>query len=133
MRPFLLLFLALTFFSSCQKESDAVAPAVFQDQVLGQTWLESTEEEQPGSDVQVFRPDTYAFPDSRGRMGFRFDAEGGFTGQGPSPADGVAVYPGRWTTEDNHVFRITPTGRTSSYGLQIISLQDNVLRLRRLP
>jgi|GEM_PF-6019744 len=132
MRPFLAFLCASALLSSCQKESDAVAPAVFTQQVMGQTWLESTEEEQPGSGVELYRKDTSPFPASRPRNGFRFDADGVFTGRGPAATDGIAVFPGRWLMEGNNTLRIIPADKSSSYGLQIISLDKNLLQVRRL-
>lgn len=136
MRPLVLALSALLLLSSCSKEADSAAPIIsqktFDAQVQGRGWLESWEEEQPGSDIKIFRPDTYAFPPSWPRNGFRFDTNGVFTGQGPSPTDGIAIYPGLWITEDNSTFRITPSGYSSSYGLQLISLDNDVLKVRRV-
>jgi hypothetical protein len=136
MRFWLYLTCAVLFFSSCTKEADFASPTVtqasFSAQIQGRDWLESWEEEQAGSDIKVFRPDTYVFPVSWPRNGFRFDADGVFTGRGPSPTDGIAVYPGLWITEDNNTYRITPSGQSTSYGLQLISLQNDVLKLRRV-
>ncbi|TGE19340.1 hypothetical protein [Hymenobacter elongatus] len=136
MRPTLILLCSMLLLGSCKKEADSAAPlvtqTVFDAQILGRGWLESWEEEQPGSGIKVFRPDTYAFPASWPRTGLRFDANGVFTGRGPGPTDGITVYPGLWFTEDNSTFRITPSGESTSYGLQIISLEKDVLKLRRI-
>ncbi|TGE22882.1 hypothetical protein [Hymenobacter metallicola] len=136
MRLLLFSLSALLLLGSCSKESDPTAPIVtqasFDSQIQGRNWVESWEEEQPGSDIKVFRPDTYAFPASWPRNGFRFDENGVFTGRGPSPTDGIAIYPGLWITEDNSTFRITPSGKSISYGLQLISIQNDVLYVRRV-
>ncbi|UOQ52988.1 hypothetical protein [Hymenobacter cellulosivorans] len=121
---------------SCDKESDTAAPVVsqttFEAQIQGRGWLESWEEEQPGSDIKVFRPETATFPASWPRNGFRFEADGVFIGRGPSPTDGVAVYPGRWLLVGNQTFRITPSGQSNSYGLQVVSLENDILKIRRV-
>ena len=135
MRFPLLAVCALLLLGSCTKESESATPGItqvaFANQIQGRGWIESHEDSEQNSDIRVFRPDTYAFPPSWPRNGFRFDAEGVFVGRGPSPTDGIAVYPGRWTATDNLTFRITPSGASLSYGLQLISLQDDVLKVRR--
>ncbi|WP_167856942.1 hypothetical protein [Hymenobacter aquaticus] len=55
-----------------------------------------------------------------------------FVGRGPSPTDGIAIYPGLWTTQDNRTFRITPSGQSTSYGLQLLSLENDKLQVRRV-
>lgn len=136
MRLSLLALCAVLLLGSCSKDADgnnpAVTQATFSAQIQGRDWLESWEEEESGSDIKVFRPDTYAFPASWPRNGFRFDSNGVFTGRGPSPTDGIAIYPGLWITEDNRLYRITPSGQSTSYGLQLISLQNDVLKVRRI-
>ncbi|UOQ72198.1 hypothetical protein [Hymenobacter cellulosilyticus] len=136
LRRLLFLLSVPMLLASCEKESDTAAPtvsqAVFETQVQGRGWQESWEEEQPGSDIKIFRPETVELPASRPRYGFRLEADGVFIGRGPSPTDGIAVFPGRWIIERNQQLRVTPSGQSASYGLQIISLQDDVLKIRRV-
>ncbi|RYU79708.1 hypothetical protein [Hymenobacter persicinus] len=134
MRAALLLLLSPLLLASCHKEADSVAPALFETQIMGRTWVESVEEEQPGSDVRLFRPETSLRPGLSPRNSFRFDAEGVFTGHSPSAVtEGGVVYPGRWLMEPNNTLRILPARAGRSFGFQIISLRDSLLQLRRLP
>ncbi|GAA4000336.1 hypothetical protein GCM10022408_09250 [Hymenobacter fastidiosus] len=133
MRVLLSLLLTLGLLGGCKKESAPAAPATLQSRIIGRTWLESHEDAQPGSDIRVYRPETSAFPASWPRDGFRFDAGNVFTGYGPSPVDGTATFPGRWQTTGPDRFRITPNAPAGSYSLQLVSLENEVLRVRRLP
>ncbi|SHI62226.1 hypothetical protein SAMN02745146_1206 [Hymenobacter daecheongensis DSM 21074] len=130
MRILFSLFLVLVFLGGCKKESDLEAPRTLQAQILGRTWLESREEETAGSDVKVFRPEGYAFPVSWARDGFRFDAGNVFTACGPSPIDGVDTDPGRWLTIGPNKFRITPNTHAAPYTLELVSLENDVLRVK---
>ncbi|PJJ55004.1 hypothetical protein [Hymenobacter chitinivorans] len=136
LRRLLFLLSVPMLLGSCEKEADATTPlvsqATFEAHIQGRSWLESWEEEQPGSDIKVFRPETANLPVSRPRYGFQLDADGVFIGRGPSPDDGIAVYPGRWLMEGNQLVRVTPSGQSTGYGLQIISLENEVLKLRQV-
>ncbi|MCC2546909.1 hypothetical protein LJY25_10675 [Hymenobacter sp. BT175] len=132
MRTLILFLLCLIgALLSCQPDADLLAPA----DLTGRTWLESHEERPAGSDVQVYRPDTYAFPPSWPRQGFRFDDGGVLTAYGASPADAPETYPGRWEQEGAGTYRLTYTmrGQVVSYRLELISLANDVLKARRLP
>ena len=101
------------------------------DNLIGRTWLLSYEESKDG--VQVYRPDTYEFPLSRGRPGFSFDPNGEFSQLAIAPTDGHEVHKGHWTIISNNLFYISIGGiKKSNYKLHIISLDNDVLRVESL-
>ena len=95
------------------------------------TWLHAYEEDDNG--VQVYRPNTYAFPPARGRTGFAFDRAGLFTQYDIAPTDGLEGRKGTWKMAGDHTMRIALDDKKDpDYQLEIVSLQDNVLKVRRL-
>jgi len=98
---------------------------------LERTWLHAHEEDQ--GDVQVYRPNTYAFPPSRGRTGFAFDHNGLFTQLDIAPTDGIQGRKGRWTAENDHTLRISLDDKKDpDYKLEVVSLENDVLKVRRV-
>jgi hypothetical protein len=117
------LLLAVT----CKPGADSAAKL----QLLEHTWLHAHEEDQDG--ISVYRPNTYAFPPSRGRTGFAFDHNGLFTQFDIAPTDGIEGRKGRWTAENDHTLRISLDDKKDpDYKLEIVSLDNNVLKVRRL-
>ncbi|WP_400193721.1 hypothetical protein [Hymenobacter sp. B81] len=99
---------------------------------LYRTWLHAHEEDQ--GDVLVYRPNTYAFPPSRGRTGFAFDANGLFTQYDIAPTDGLEGHKGQWRGQSDRMLRISlADGREPDYLLEIVSLEPELLKVRRLP
>lgn len=98
---------------------------------LERTWLHAHEEDQ--GEVQVYRPNTYAFPPSRGRTGFAFDHNGLFTQYDIAPTDGIEGRKGRWSAISDHSLRITLDDKKDpDYTLEIVSLENDVLKVRRV-
>ena len=58
------------------------------------TWVHSHEED--SAKQQVYRPDTFKFPPSRGRSGFDLHADGTMSEYGPDASDRTSSRPGRW-------------------------------------
>ncbi|MBC6990644.1 MULTISPECIES: lipocalin family protein [Hymenobacter] len=95
------------------------------------TWLHAHEEDQ--GDVRVYRPNTYSFPPSRGRTGFSFTHNGLFTQYDIAPTDGLEGRKGTWTAEGDRIIRISlDDKRDPDYKLEILSLENNVLKVRRI-
>ena len=118
-----LLLLAAT----CRPDAATVARL----QHLERTWLHAHEEDQ--GDVQVYRPNTYPFPPSRGRTGFAFDHNGLFTQYDIAPTDGIEGRRGRWTAENDHTLRISlDDKRDPDYKLEVVSLENDVLKVKRI-
>ena len=118
----------------CQPER-AAAGCYLQPRIAGQrryapnlkqlegTWLHAHEEDQ--GEVRVYRPNTYAFPPSRGRTGFAFDANGLFTQYDIAPTDGLEGHKGRWKAQNDHTIRISLDDKKEpDYLLEIVSLEN---------
>lgn len=98
---------------------------------LERTWLHAHEEDQ--GDVRIYRPNTYAFPPSRGRTGFSFDHNGLFTQLDIAPTDGLEGRKGKWTAENDHTLRISLDDKKDpDYKLEIVSVDKDVLKVRRI-
>ncbi|AWM33335.1 hypothetical protein [Hymenobacter nivis] len=94
------------------------------------TWLQSNEESR--GDTLVYRPNTYKFPPSRGRTGFAVGQAGRFTEFDIAPTDGLEGHEGTWTAPDAAHLRIHLNDNSApDYTLEIISLHNGVLKLRR--
>ncbi|UYZ63173.1 hypothetical protein [Hymenobacter weizhouensis] len=118
-----LLLLAAT----CRSDAQTAARM----QQLERTWLHAHEEDQ--GDIQVYRPNTYPFPPSRGRTGFAIDHNGLFTQYDIAPTDGIEGRKGRWTAENDHTLRITLEDKKDpDYKLEVVSLENDVLKVRRV-
>ena len=128
-----LLPLAALLAAACQPNKPAIvasSPASMKQ--LEGTWLASHEETR--GDTLVYRPNTYAFPPARGRTGFALKPYGRFEQFDIAPTDGLAGRTGTWTANGSSRLRIHLTeGTEPDYTLEIISLEKQVLKLRRLP
>ena len=95
-------------------------------------WLNSREEN--SGDTLVFRPNTHKFPPARGRTGFAIKPYGRFEQFDIAPTDGLTGRPGTWTAKGPTRLRIhLADGQEPDYTLEIISLEKQVLKLRRRP
>lgn len=126
--PLVLLLLA----AACQPNRSAPRTAAPTPEQLAGTWLVSHEENH--GDTLVYRPNTYHFPPARGRTGFALKPFGRFEQFDIAPTDGLAGRPGTWTASGNTRLRIhLNAGPDPDYTLEIISLEEQVLKLRRRP
>lgn len=124
-----LLPLLLLLSATCQPRHAAPLPSMKQ---LEGIWLSSREED--NADTLVYRPNSYAFPPARGRTGFAVKPFGRFEQFDIAPTDGLAGRPGTWTADGTTRLRIHLTdGQAPDYTLEILSLKNQVLKLRRLP
>jgi hypothetical protein len=100
---------------------------------LFQHWVRSSEEEQPGGTVQIFRPAaSMNFPPSRFRMAYKFAANGGCEFYFLSPDDAHHFKPCTWTisASDGMILQISANGESISY--RIVQLTGKILRLTPL-
>jgi hypothetical protein len=126
--PLSLLLLAAT----CQPRKPAIVTSPASMKQVEGTWLSSREEDR--ADTLVYRPNTYAFPPSRGRTGFAFKEFGRFEQFDIAPTDGLAGHPGTWVIDGTNKVRIHLTeGQEPDYTLEIVSLKNKVLKVRRVP
>src|SRR5215510_6119424 len=72
---------------------------------LYQTWLHSHEEDT--ATETIYRPSSYAFPPSRGRMGFTLNADGTCVSIGINPRDGSQKKNCNWTRSGGDPGEIT--------------------------
>lgn len=72
------------------------------------TWLHSREED--AGENEVFRPESYDFPPSRGRTGYSFDANGTVRVLGPGADDRSTAQSGTWSLSSDGRLTITSPG-----------------------
>jgi len=135
MRLFLLLATLSTTLlaNTCNPNAANTKAGVSSPQLkqLERTWLHAQEEDQ--GDVRVYRPNTYAFPPARGRTGFQFDHNGLFTQYDIAPTDGLEGRKGQWKADGSTKVVISlDDKRDPDYTLEIVSLEKDVLKVRRL-
>src|SRR4051812_8827250 len=93
-------------------------------------WIHSQEEDAAG--VDVYRPEGFTFPPSRGRTGFQLNPDGGFMEDEIEPGDGGVQVSGRWTLRGPGQVAVSFPGTSRpGYLLQVMAVDDSVLRCRR--
>lgn len=100
---------------------------------LFQHWVHSSEEEQPGGTVQIFRPATSInFPPSRFRMAYKFAPNGACEFYFLSPDDAHHFKPCNWSLRAGNgmILRISANGQSISY--RIVQLSGMSLQLMPL-
>ncbi len=116
--------------ATCNPDSQGSADTPPNLKQLEGTWLHAQEEDQ--GEVRVYRPNTYAFPPSRGRTGFAFDANGIFTQYDIAPTDGLEGHKGRWKAQNDHTIRVSLDDKKEpDYLLELVSLENQVLKVKR--
>jgi hypothetical protein len=99
-------------------------PAIFRH------WIHSREEDT--GDIEVYRPEGFAFPPSFGRDGFEMRKDGQFIQDDIGPADGVVQVLGRWTSLGSQRVSVSFEGtEREGYSFEIVSVDDSVLQIRR--
>lgn len=129
--------------NQCKKEKDGegtgknVSNEVKEDilsQLYDTEWYHSREEDKDG--IRVYRDGSYKFPPSRGaRHGFKLEKEGKVWEYGSGPTDRPTKTEGSWKLkpESNAIeIKLTKYEREVSYTLEFVSLNDNVLRLKKV-
>ncbi|RAU84477.1 hypothetical protein [Pontibacter arcticus] len=107
-------------------------PSKLEAQLTGKTWLHSFEDDQ--NDLTVFRPNTFNFPPSRGRTGFALEPGGVIIRYDIAPTDGLEEHTGKWTLNDDKTIQVTLDEEDINdrqYRLEIVSLKDDVLKVRQ--
>ena len=128
----LLPLVPLLLAATCQPHKPAIvtsSPTAMKQ--LEGTWLASHEEN--SGDTLVYRPNTYHFPPARGRTGFALKAYGRFEQFDIAPTDGLKGREGTWIAAGDTRLRIhLADGQSPDYTLEILTLDKQVLKLRRL-
>lgn len=114
--------------NTCRKKE------TFESRLLHRTWLHSFEEDQ--ADILTYRPNDYDFPPSRGRTGFLLEENGVIKEYNIAPTDGLEEKIGHWEFTSDKQVLVTFSEHDQPeerYIIEIISLKDNVLKLRKEP
>lgn len=98
-------------------------------------WIHSYEED--SGKINVYRPQNYDFPPSRGREGFEFKEEGLFKKYVIAPADGINTINGKWRkTDEENTFFIQLNDDSefdyplpADYKLQIVNFDETEKKL----
>ena len=98
--------------------------------LLAQSWVHSHEEDK-SNDV-VYRPESFAFPPSRGRGGFDLKPDGTLIQFGPGSTDKTATRSGRWElSDDGKLLLYVGDSGTPSVVMRIKSLSHDKLVVER--
>ena len=120
----LVLLLFCLMGSTCLRPSGKFA------MIYDKTWLHAVEEDSGG--VEVYRPNTYAFPPSRGRTGFSLSADGTFRLYSIAPTDGLEEHQGRWELINKDLLRISFAGeQPEGFDLIVVSFTPELLKIRK--
>jgi hypothetical protein len=120
----LLLLCGLLTGATCNRETDRHLA------LYDTTWLHANEED--GPNYQVYRPNTYNFPPSRGRTGFALEKEGVFRLYTIAPTDGLEEHTGEWKQVHKNLLRVSfPDKELPGFDLEIISTAQDMLKVRQ--
>jgi hypothetical protein len=93
-------------------------------------WTHSHEEDY--DDIQVYRPSTFNFPLSRGRIAFEIEKSGIFIQYGIGPDDTKKKVEGNWTIEEPNTIKINFADKAiKSYSMKIILCNNDILKIRK--
>ena len=93
-------------------------------------WIHSHEEDT--KEVAIYRPVTYNFPPSRGRVGFEFMEDGEMVHYEIGYADGPKQSVGRWVVEGQDRIKINLENECMQpLELKIVSCDEETLKVRR--
>ena len=124
----LLLLIVFNFIAtigcSGKKELTKIPPEIFNK------WRHSHEENV--GNIDVFRPATFRFPPSRGRLGFEIKPNGEIILHDIAAADGIAIKTGRWTfiPPDSIVTDFSPN-TARKFHFKIVSCTREMLKIKR--
>jgi hypothetical protein len=108
------------------------SPAIAIDDLYGH-WVHSSEEEQPGATVRIYRPaGSRALPPSRFRMAYKFARGGACEYYFLSPDDDHRFKPCKWEVGTNNgtILKVAANGTVTTY--RIAELSGKILRLTEI-
>jgi hypothetical protein len=95
-------------------------------------WFHSYEDESEKG-IELYRPKSYPFPRSRGRIGFEIKDNGEFISYGIAAADGYETTVGKWNfKEPNELIVNFGDPQKKPYKFIIISIDENILKIKRI-
>jgi hypothetical protein len=99
-------------------------------EIYEKRWIHSREEDT--NEIQVYRPSTFNFPLSRGRIAFEIEKSGIFIQYGIGPDDTKKKVEGNWTIEEPNTIKINFADKgIKSYSMKIILCNDDILKIRK--
>jgi hypothetical protein len=98
-------------------------------EIFNQSWRHSHEED-TGSEM-VFRPASYDFPPSRGRIGFRLTRDGSAIVDSIAPADGSREQNGSWSLDQNANLQIDLKDAGAWPNLTVVSVGPDRLIVQK--
>lgn len=99
-------------------------------EIYEKRWIHSREED--SNEIQVYRPSTFNFPLSRGRIAFEIEKSGIFIQYGIGPDDTKKKVEGTWTIEEPNTIKINFADKTiKSYSMKIILCNNDILKIRK--
>lgn len=108
----------------CTEEVKSLSKGIFNH------WIHSHEDDT--KDIKVFRPSTYNFPRSRGRIGFEFKKNGEFIEYRIAPADGLVKLHGHWRLLEKNKIEIQfKDKKIKPYLIMIISVDEDILKIKK--
>ncbi len=122
-RSTLLLCVLLLACAQPQKKSTLREPSF-----LYGYWVHSVEEDDFSLRTQVYRPETYALPPSRGRDGFEIKEDGILIAHPIAPSEGSSSFRGKWRLDGDELTFFTDSD-TSRF--KIVSLTRDKLVLTK--
>jgi hypothetical protein len=103
--------------------------AAHSEDALQGHWVHSHEEDT--EDEMVFRPATYAFPPSRGRMSFDLRPDGTYVESSPGPVDVPEESSGQWSLENDRLV-LYAEGDRPGHAWEIAAAEGDRLAVRKL-
>lgn len=98
---------------------------------LFRRWVHIREEDRAG--VRLYRAADRPVPPGRGRESIEFHRDGTFVSLRPGPTDAPIAERGRWRADGPRRLRVTYRAGQPPVVLEVVSLDDAVLRLRPAP
>ena len=99
-------------------------------EIYEKRWTQSHEEDY--DDIQVYRPSTFNFPLSRGRIAFEIEKSGIFIQYGIGPDDTKKKVEGNWTIEEPNTIKINFADKAiKSYSMKILFYDNNTLLINK--
>lgn len=121
----LIVMMTLVIQSCCAQKGN-----IPMEKVYGVKWVHSHEDD--SGNIEAYRPDSYKFPPSRGRRGFKILKDNGFINYEIAPTDGTVERKGRWEGENDYTFAILfgENEKNRNYKLEFVSYKKKLLKLK---
>ena len=124
------IFLLLLLLFQCDGNDDETA---LDSDLFDHKWMRSHEED-PNDSVNVFRPKSYHFPESPGRIGFQFYKSGDMIYYDIAPGKGQFPVSGKWKYNQKEGTLSVNIGKSgkSAFSIKILKVNDEILKVKRV-